>query len=353
MDTSLSINPAAAVPQARVLSFIDRIMDFFTRLPVPYWLAYLILFLLQSVLSLTIAWIDGWLPAYTFNPIVLLLPFWLWGPLAMMTYLDSLALHALASVRSLLQISDSELEDLQREYTIMPPRNVLISSLIWIVVYFILVYLARDTFFVQYHLSIPYTVFIIITGLISYAVGSAIYYHSLRQLRLVHRTVRLIQHINLFNLDPYYAFSKVTAQTGISWLILLSVTLLTFPLQIAIAPTLMLLFLQVGLSLAAFALPLWVVHQRLVAEKRRLLAELDQRTETLLSRLHNHLDKLELEGIELLNNGMSALQAEREVLNRIPTWPWRAGMLTGFLSAMVLPIVLFVLQLIVGRMLGE
>ena len=353
MDNILPVQSVSGTAPAQPPSFVDRIMDFFTRLPVPYWLAYLILFLLQSTLSLVISWIDGWLPTYTFTPLVLLFPFWLWGPLAMMTYLDRIALQALNTVRPLLEISDSELEDLKRTYTLMPQRSVLISAAVWSAVYFILIFLARESFFIQYHVSPLFSFYIILTGLVSYSVGSAIYYHSLRHLRLVNRTVLLVGQINLFKLDPYYAFSKVTAQTGIAWVILLSVTLLTFPIQIAVVPVLGILILQVGLSLAAFILPLWVVHQRLVAEKRRLLAELNQRLESLLAKLHQHLDQQELEGVGQLNIAMSALQAEREELNRIPTWPWRAGLLTGFLSALVLPIILFILQLVVGKLLGE
>ena len=353
MENTLPVPSVPGASPAPPPSFVDRVMDFFSGLPIPYWLAYLLLFLLQSSLSLIIAWIDGWLPTYTFSPLVLLLPFWLWAPLAMMTYLDRLALQALNTVRPLLEISDSELENLQREYTCMPQRSVLISAAVWSAVYFILVYLVRDSFFVQYHISTLFSVFIISSGLLSYAVGGVIYYHSLRQLRLVNRTVRLLGQVNLFRLDPYYAFSKVTAQTGIAWVILLSFTLLTFPIQVAVIPVIVLLIGQASLSLSAFVLPLWVVHQRLTAEKRRLLNAHDQRLESLLAQLHQRLDQQELEGVGQLHTAMSALQAEREVLNRIPTWPWRAGLLTGFLSALVLPIFLFILQLVVGKLLGE
>lgn len=353
MENTLPVPSISGAAPAQPPSFVDRVMDFFSGLPIPYWLAYLLLFLLQSTLSLVISWLDGWLPTYTFTPLVLLFPFWLWAPLAMMTYLDRLALHALNTVRPLLEISDSEHVDLQRAYTHMPPRSLLISAGVWTALYFILVFLARESFFIQYHISPLFGIYIILTGLISYSVGSAIYYHSLRQLRLVNRTLHLLRHVNLFRLDPYYAFSKVTAQTGIAWVILLSVTLLTFPMQIAVIPVIALLIIQASLSLSAFVLPLWEVHQRLTAEKRRLLNAHDQRLETLLAQLHQRLDQHTLEGIDQYNDALSALQAEREVLNRIPTWPWRTGLLTGFLSALVLPIFLFILQLVLGKLLGE
>ncbi len=49
---------------------------------------------------------------------------------------------------------------------------------------------------------------------------------------------------------------------------------------------------------------------------------------------------------------MVGLSAERDILTKIPTWLWRAGMLTGFLSIVVLPIMLFILQLVLARWFG-
>jgi hypothetical protein len=47
------------------------------------------------------------------------------------------------------------------------------------------------------------------------------------------------------------------------------------------------------------------------------------------------------------------LTAERDVLNGLPTWPWLPGTLTGFLSATILPIVLFIIQLAIQKFLVE
>ncbi len=134
---------------------------------------------------------------------------------------------------------------------------------------------------------------------------------------------------------------------------MLSLTLLIFPLQLASTPVLVMLMGQVVLTLAAFVLPLWIAHQRLVGEKQRLLAEVNQRVEALLSQLHQFLDENKLSDVGQLNEAVSGLIVEREVLNKIPTWPWRAGTLSGFLTATLLPIVLFLIQVVLGRILGE
>ena len=48
-------NPRATRPYAP--SFINQFMNFIERLPLPYWLTYLALFFLQSLLTHAVAWI--------------------------------------------------------------------------------------------------------------------------------------------------------------------------------------------------------------------------------------------------------------------------------------------------------
>jgi hypothetical protein len=165
--------------------------------------------------------------------------------------------------------------------------------------------------------------------------------------------VRRVQQFDLFQLEPVYAFSALTSRTGVAWVVLISLTLLTAPIQAAPFPTLVLLVVQLALGIAAFILPLRTVNSRLVGEKRRLLAELDQRVKTTLASLHHCLDDDALAEIAQLNSAIVGLNAERDILTKIPTWPWRAGMLTAFLSIVVLPIMLFILQLVLARWFGS
>jgi hypothetical protein len=50
-------NPPATRPYAP--SFLDQFLNFVARLPFPYWLTYLVLFFLQSILTHALAWIVG------------------------------------------------------------------------------------------------------------------------------------------------------------------------------------------------------------------------------------------------------------------------------------------------------
>jgi len=92
-------------------------MDSVARLPVPFWLTYLILFLVQSTIVHILAWIDGWLPAYTFSRMLFLFPLWQWLPLAIMTYSNSVSIQALSVFSSLLDVEEPELKRLKYEFS--------------------------------------------------------------------------------------------------------------------------------------------------------------------------------------------------------------------------------------------
>jgi hypothetical protein len=345
--------PGAGETEPYAPSFLDRLMGFGERLPGPTWLTYLVLFVAQSTLTHVLGWLGGWLPAYTFEPILLMFPLWLWAPLAIMTYLNSISLEALSSFSPLLDVPEERLNRLKDELTTMPARSVILSGVIWSIVFVILTYLMFDTLSISYAFGTSFTLILSLEGLVSFSTGSGIYYHSLRQLRLVNRTVKMVEHIDLFQLDPVYAFSRLTARTGVAWMIMLSLTLLLFPIQLANAPVLAILVLQVALALAAFVLPLRFVNHRLVSEKRRLSSELNRRLERTLERLHRCVDENDMGDVEQINYALANLGAERDVLTGIPTWPWRSGTLTGFLSALVLPIVLFLIQFAMEHWVGR
>ncbi len=330
-------------------SYVDRFMNWVKRLPLPYWLTYLVLFLLHTLINHVFGWVDRSIPAFTFKPLVPIFPLWLWGPLAIMTYLDAIALDALSKFSPLLDISPESMRRLEYEFTTMPARGVLISSGIWAGFYIIFTVLAYPVYVALGFrtLGIIHT---ILDGLIVFSVGSTILYHSIRQLRLVQQTVNLVKQFDLFQLDPVYAFSVLTARTGIAWVFLAVLTLLMTPVQassLEIAPG-----IGIVLALAAFALPLWIVHQRLLVAKHSLLAEHNQRVSSTLTRLNHSVDENDLSGVRELNSVLEGLNMEGSILEKIRTWPWRTETLTGFLSAIVLPILLFLMQIAIQRWLN-
>ncbi len=333
-------------------SWFDRAKAAIERLRVPFWVAYLALFVAEVAVLLPISWVDGWLTPYKFDPLILSFALWTWGPLAAVTYLDAVALASLTDFHPLLRVDDEGLRRLEYEFTTMPARPVILSGLLWSAAYAVLAYFLVPAWAELYSAS-PFALIVgNAAGLFTFATGSIVYYHTIRHLRLVSQTVAKVSAFDLFRLDPVYAFSRLTAQTGVAWIFLLSFSLLLFPAGLNPVPIVILSVFQVALALAAFVLPLWSVHRRLVTEKRSLLANTRSRVEVALRRLHRQLDQDDLTRIGEVKDALAALAAERDTVEKIPTWPWRAGTAGGLLSALALPLLLFLIQLFLKRWLG-
>jgi hypothetical protein len=99
------------------------------------------------------------------------------------------------------------------------------------------------------------------------------------------------------------------------------------------------------LILLMFYLPMSGVHRRLVAEKERLLQEVNSRIETILERIHlAAFERQDYADVGGMRTVFSTLREEKETLQGLRTWPWRPGTLTGLLSALVVPILLALLR---------
>jgi hypothetical protein len=350
--TTETLQPAAATRKPFPPSYLDRFMDAIERLPIPYWLTYSSLFVIQGLLLHVLSWLDGWLPAYTFEGILLLHPLWLWVPFAIMTYLNRTSLEAITSFSPLLGDDVEAVDRLRHEFTTMPNRGVLMSVTIWALLYVLFLSIALRPLVAVYEFGPFITAISVVLGVFSFTQGGTMYYHSIRQLRLVSRTVQRVKHFNVFQIEPVYAFSRLTARTGIAWVFISTALLLIIPRRFA-APFLTMAVSQIFVAILVFALPLWSVHQRLTVEKRVLQAGLQVRVESTLAQLHRELDENEFGEIAGINDALAGLEAERAVLQRIPTWPWRPGTLSGFLSVVVLPLVIFLVQLAIENILGN
>jgi hypothetical protein len=100
-----------------------------------------------------------------------------------------------------------------------------------------------------------------------------------------------------------------------------------------------------------FVYPLLGLHGRLVAEKEHLQGESEERLKGVLAELNRDVDSGELGRADALNKTLASLLQQRDVLARLPTWPWSTGTLRGFVTAILLPIALFAVQRLLGQFL--
>lgn len=105
-------------------------------------------------------------------------------------------------------------------------------------------------------------------------------------------------------------------------------------------------------ALVTFIWPQLGMHRLQVAEQERLLDEAYRRLERTINELHQQLDDGELARMEELNFAIASLEMEVNALKKIRTWPWEPETLQLLITALALPLGLWIIQLIFERILG-
>jgi hypothetical protein len=103
---------------------------------------------------------------------------------------------------------------------------------------------------------------------------------------------------------------------------------------------------------AAFLLPLLSMHLRLAGEKARLESEVNQAVELAYRELRDQVRSKAMARVDELDKALSGLFRMREAVAKLPTWPWQPETLRGLLAAVGLPIVIWLIQFGLQRILG-
>ena len=348
-------------------SWIDRFNDWVDHLPVRPWVFYLCMWLLLLFIAEgTSTWRYGLQHSDKLRWIYV--SYSLYGAyfLAAIHYLDRWAKTALNGFRSTLKVDEAEQATLFYQLTTMPARTIGILSAVTLACVILLSRLLIMPLLKAmglFHHSIVSTLVDLGLFYFNALIVVIFIYHTLRQLRWVSTIHKTATRINLFHLRPLYSLSGLTARTaGILLLVGYIVqqqagahgdfTSDPYALRISVLFTLISTVSFSVLAVAVFFLPLLGLHQLLVREKERLQAEANSRLQAHIQELHRRIDSCQLEDADAVNKHMSSLALERDILARLPTWPWQPGTLNLILSAVFLPIILWLLQQLLERWAG-
>ena len=106
-------------------------------------------------------------------------------------------------------------------------------------------------------------------------------------------------------------------------------------------------------ALVTFLWPQLGIHRLQVGEKERLLYEANLRFEATIADLHARLDSGELEAMANLNTALANIGIERATIGKVRTWPWEPDTLRLLITALALPMGLWLLQFVMQKMLGS
>lgn len=328
-------------------SWLDRLLRAVDRLPWPWWLTYAAVFALGHglIAALRVDAAGGWVERLL-EPRV----FWLWCLYlpAFTHYLGRVAREKLARFEPLLGLDADEGRRLAYRLTTMPFWPPLVWGALSMALG--LATLRLNQGLVARLQFPPWEAWATVA---SYFVGGAAIYHSLHQLRTVSRIYGLVRELDLHHVQPVHALSSLTARTAAGWILLLVLTQALVPSELARTGAVETGFaLLILLAATSFVAPLWGMHQRLERERAQALDGLAAQARALRGRLHGAVADGRLGDLDPLQKALGIVSAEREQLLRLSTWPWDPGSLRAFLSALLLPVVLRLLQGALGEWLG-
>jgi hypothetical protein len=171
-------------------------------------------------------------------------------------------------------------------------------------------------------------------------------YHSIRQLLMVSRTYTLYGRVDLFNLRPMHALSRLAARTAIGVAVpsfgwgFVNVSAQTGAPEVG-ATSIFELLISNLVILILFVWPLIGARRLLRQAKAAALTEAQQQFKATVAELHRRREAGEFEGMGGINEALDGLMKEQEVLSKVSTWPWQSETFRGVATAILLPIVVW------------
>lgn len=158
--------------------------------------------------------------------------------------------------------------------------------------------------------------------------------------------------VSLWELGPLHGLSILTARMALG--IVASVLALFLARRDSLSDPAAIAAVLSGSAIAAavFVLPLLRIHDRLVAEKGHLRAAGARTMEEAVIGLHRAIEAGDLASMDAHYKAVAAVEIELRTISAIPTWPWLPDTFRWVAGALMFPIVLFVVQWLIGRMLG-
>jgi hypothetical protein len=334
-------------------SWIDRFNSWVKNLPVSPWVFYSIFGLVLILIQMLILWLEDGLQELDLLPVIIFNSLFTPFLLGLIYLLDHQAVAALDSMRSIIDTNESELKRYQFMLSNMPAGVSWVAGLSMVVFTILLEQLWGTP--IRYGVLEKLPIFTVIFQMIdksSAFLFGVFVYHTIRQLRLVNTINVNHIRINLFNLRPAQAFSKLTASTaaglvaGVYGWILINPELLANPVIFGF------LTMITALALSVFVLPLYGIHRLMETTKDKMLHEIDLRSEAVFSKFNKGLRDDDNSAIDRLNGTITSLEIQYNRIKAIPTWPWKPETAQFALTAIALPLVLAILRFLVERAFG-
>jgi len=334
-------------------SWIDRLTGWIAGLPIPEGVVYIAIALAAFGLLTAAQWFGGAYPVGQVKPTHAAVAAAIGAYLWLARRFNVAAGAAVRGLGPMLTVDAARASDLEYRLTTLPAAPTLILGLAVSALTLVRIALYPESM-TRIDLALdPISLVLTTPVLVGFAfVGSAVPLKAASQGWLIYRITTRHVVVHLFEVGPLYAFSTLTSWMTIS-LIATGVTFFVVQPALTSDPVgLASLLIGLVVSVLVFVLPLSGVHGRLVEEKVRLRGEINHHMEKATNDLHRAVNEGDLASMDPLNKAIASLEIEERRIERAPTWPWEPETLRWVVGALMFPVVLFLLQLLIQRLVA-
>jgi hypothetical protein len=315
-------------------SLTHAVYAWIDRLPGPYWLFAVGILVITGLLNLAVAWAKHVLPFGQINWYFATTGFFVSYFFFITDFLHRAANNAISEFITMLDTSENKKSLILFEFTHLPLKTSVIFFLLGLAAG---LYQGISLFSTAPEMNPAFPLLEITMYSFSFGFAFIFLYTVFRSALLIGRLFEEKVIIDIFDQTRLHAISRYAA-----WLVV--VTAIPTYFEFILVPTYVRTgtFLALGVLywlvvLIVFWLPLRGVNRKLVAEKRRLMKDVNHRIAANFDLLHSKMDGKEYSNIADIREMIGTLQMERDHLKTISTWPWQTGTLPGLLTAVLLP----------------
>ena len=297
-------------------------------------------------------WLGGQYPVGRFVALHVLTgaigPIWLW----LIGTFNATGARTMDELRPILRTDDAGAATLRRRLTTLPNAAALIAT-----VAFALVGLGRlllDPAMVArlgYSNSAPSLVVLLGVLVVTAFSGIAFVLKLVWTAWQVHEISTLYVRVDLARVNLLYGLSGLTGRMAGSAILTVTAFYASETRLINDQYSVMSGLFAIAISGIVFVVPLLGVHDELVAAKGAAMEVAATRFYAVTQELHAATERHDLPVMDPLNKSIGALDVELTRIWKIPTWPWQPDTLRWIIGALMFPIVLFIAQAMLSRLL--
>lgn len=332
-------------------SWIDRAIGWIDRLPGEPWLFYLLSLLVLQLLFHLLFWVDGAVPVGSFSYVAAAHGFFVIYWLALYHYLTKIGSRSLRGFVPLLTLPESQIPLIDYRLATLPGRLGWLAVALGVVFGLVEILPATAPFReVLLKTSLP-RILEVLAIIFWTSTFFCLAIRSVRQLRMVHVLHAQASNINLLKLEPTHAFSLLTSRTGMGLVFVLIFDYIFQPSAFRTNYGVVTAGAFATLAIAIFVLPIIGIRDQIEDAKQQALHLTSDLLQSARDDLHDKVSRKAYDEFQGIEDSISALVSERELLDQVPTWPWNPRTIRGFASTLLLPIFIWLVTRLLERLL--